>query len=238
MKETLFIAHRGYSRYEKENTLVAFSAAGTIDDFYGIETDVHVTNDGKYITIHDETTDRVTGNRVNLNVENNNFEIVSKVRLEDVDGTYTRHDLVIPEMYDYFKICKKYNKVAVLELKQLFTHEQVQEIYDIIKKLDMLDNTIFISFILEDLIELRKIDQKQKAQMLLCEFKDEYIEPLVKNNLDVDCYFNNISKEQIKACHDNGIKVNVWTVDDINDAKRMIEYGVDFITSNHIHRID
>ena len=36
----------------------------------------------------------------------------------------------------------------------------------------------------------------------------------------------------LKACHDNGIVVNVWTVNELEDAKRLAEYGVDFITTN------
>ena len=54
MNKTLLIAHRGYSQFEKENTLVAFSAAGAIDSFYGIETDVQVTTDNHFISIHDD----------------------------------------------------------------------------------------------------------------------------------------------------------------------------------------
>ena len=237
MANTLFIAHRGYSRFEKENTLVSFSVAGGIEEFYGIETDVHVTTDGHYVVIHDETTDRVTNNKEKLNVEENDWNIVSKVKLSDVDGTRTRNDLVIPEMIDYFKICKKYNKVAVLELKQVFTKEQIEEIYNQVKSLDMLDNTIFISFILEDLQLIREISKTQRAQWLLGEFKDEYIKILNENNLDVDCHFKGISKKQVELCHNNGKLVNVWTVDEINDAKEAVDKGVDFITPNWISKL-
>ena len=42
------VAHRGVSGLERENTCPAFVAAG-VKSYYGIETDVHVTADGKYI---------------------------------------------------------------------------------------------------------------------------------------------------------------------------------------------
>ena len=32
--------------------------------------------------------------------------------------------------------------------------------------------------------------------------------------------------------HDNGIEVNVWTVDTIEEAQRVTDCGVDYITSN------
>ena len=52
------IAHRGLSGIERENTAAAFVAAGN-HSYFGIETDVHRTADGKYIIIHDDVTGRV-----------------------------------------------------------------------------------------------------------------------------------------------------------------------------------
>ena len=38
--------------------------------------------------------------------------------------------------------------------------------------------------------------------------------------------------EWIKEAHDLGLKVNVWTVDEVEDMKWLIEQKVDFITTN------
>ena len=38
--------------------------------------------------------------------------------------------------------------------------------------------------------------------------------------------------EWIKEAHDFGLKVNVWTVDEVEDMKWLIEQKVDFITTN------
>lgn len=236
MKKPLMIAHRGYSRYEKENTLIAFSCAGNIEEFYGIETDVHVTTDNVYITVHDETTNRITNENTCIDVEKSTFKEVSNVILCDVDGNL-RNDLRIPKMIDYFKICKKYNKVAVCELKQRFNESQLKEILSIITSLDMLQNTIFISFVIENLIDLKKIDNTLKAQFLTANFSDNLIETLLKYGLDLDIYHKAISESQVKLCHDNNILVNVWTVDDIEDAKIYASWGIDFITSNHLKEV-
>lgn len=238
MQKPLMIAHRGYSRYEAENTLVSFSAAGAIEQFFGIETDVHVTNDKHFITIHDENVSRVCLNTIDLDVEKNNFDIVKNVRLADVDGTLTRNDLRIPEMIDYFKICKKYNKVAVCELKQLFNETQMQEILNIVDSIGMLEHTIFISFVVEDLFLLRKLAPKQNAQALMCEWKDEYLPLLKQYNLDVDIYHKSLSPKLLDTLHENNIKVNVWTVDEIEDARKYASWGIDYITSNHIYKLD
>ena len=47
------VAHRGVSGLEKENTNAAFVAAGN-RSYYGIETDVHLTADNRFILIHDD----------------------------------------------------------------------------------------------------------------------------------------------------------------------------------------
>ena len=54
-KGTKFIAHRGLSGLELENTISAFVAAGN-RSYQGIETDVHVTSDGKFVVYHDDNT--------------------------------------------------------------------------------------------------------------------------------------------------------------------------------------
>lgn len=235
--KTLTIAHRGYSQFERENTLVSFTAAGAQKAFYGIETDVHVTKDGHYVVIHDETTSRVSNDIFNINVEESTYEEVKQVYLPDLDGSTTRFDLRIPELIDYLKICKKYNKVAVLELKQVFSEKQIKQILKIIKEVGMTKKMVIISFIIEDLIAVRKFNKTMKLQWLLCKYEDRHIETCKKYHFDLDVNWPTIDEAGIKLCHENGIKVNVWTINDEEVAKKYSSWGVDFITSNFISKI-
>jgi glycerophosphoryl diester phosphodiesterase len=41
-----------------------------------------------------------------------------------------------------------------------------------------------------------------------------------------------LTKEIVALLHDNGLKVNCWTVDDAEKAEQLVEWGVDYITSN------
>ena len=79
------VAHRGLSALERENTCAAFVAAG-VRSYFGIETDVHVTADGKYLICHDHDLKRVSGG-VELNIEANKFDLLQSVPLLDTDGT-------------------------------------------------------------------------------------------------------------------------------------------------------
>jgi len=59
-KRPLVLGHRGFRARYPENTLLAFRQA--IDNRAdGVECDIQKTSDGRYVVIHDPTTDRVTG---------------------------------------------------------------------------------------------------------------------------------------------------------------------------------
>lgn len=232
-KNVLMVAHRGLSGIELENTASAFVAAGN-RSYFGIETDVHRTGDGKFVVIHDDTTKRVGID--DLKVEETTYETLRSLHLADKDGVRGRSDLRIPSLLEYTQICKKYDKVSVLELKNHFEPADVDAIIEIIRAEGWLEKTIFISFDLDNLIYLRSVLPEQPAQYLVSTFGDDLMDILIKYNLDLDIYYKTVTltPERIKAVHDAGHKVNVWTVDILEDAERMIEYGVDYITSNII----
>ena len=235
MKDTIklgagvrMVAHRGVSGLERENTLSAFVAAGN-RTYYGVETDIHRTADGKFIVIHDDTTDRVAG--ISCTVEETDFDTLRALRMTDLDGN-PRGDLMFPSLAEYINVCKKYGKECVLELKNHFEPKDVEEIISIIRELEWLEHTIFISFDLPNCLCLREKLPEQRVQYLVSTFGDDLLGILTENHLDLDIKFSALSAEHVRACHEKGIVVNVWTVNEPEDGKRMAEYGVDFITTN------
>ncbi|MBR5383919.1 MAG: hypothetical protein IK133_08870 [Clostridia bacterium] len=223
------IAHRGMSGIELENTCSAFVAAGN-RSYFGIETDVHRTADGQFIIIHDDNTKRVAGDE--MIVEKTYYETLRAIRLVDKDGAKGRKDLLMPSLREYISICKKYEKVAVLELKNHFRPADIDSIIAIIREQEYLENTIFISFDLPNMICIRERLPEQKAQFLISEYTDWLLDTLKKEKLDLDIKYVALTKERVDALHAAGIEVNCWTVDTLEDAQRMTEYGVDYITSN------
>ena len=226
------IAHRGVSGLERENTYPAFVAAGN-RSYFGIECDVHVTLDGKFVIIHDKTTERVSLGATNIDVEQSLFDEIKDVQLPDLDGSYGRRDITIPSLEDYIKICKKYDKKCVLELKGRFKTEDIVKMIDEIEALDYLENVIFISFSYENCADLRALLPDATIQYLTSKMmSDEILDLLQASRLDLDISRRGINGEWIDRLHALGIKVNVWTCDDKEEAERLIEMGVDFITTN------
>ena len=225
----LMVAHRGVSGLEKENTCAAFIAAGN-RSHYGIETDIHPTIDGRFVCIHDGNTKRVGID--NIEVESCTYETLRNVVLCDINGEKGRQDLRIPTLEDYLRICKKYGKTGVLEIKGKFSRENLEKVIDIIKAEEYLDGITFIAFDIDNLIILRELLPEHPCQYLVNEYNAELLETLKKYRLDLDIYYKGINRENIAECHENGIKVNIWTVDNPEVAAEYIEWGVDFITSN------
>lgn len=232
-KRAKMIAHRGVSGLEKENTCPAFVAAGN-RSYYGIETDVHITKDGKFIIMHDETTDRITLGKHNINIEENDYSAVENILLPDVDETTIRRDIRIPLLEEYIKICKKYDKKCVLEVKNHFIESDIERLVEEIKKAGYIENIIFISFDLENCQNLRKLLPQNEIQWLIGEREvtEELINTLCDNKLDIDIYYPQLNAENIKMLHAAGIKINCWTCDDKENTEKLAELGVDFITSN------
>ncbi len=228
-KNTLMIAHRGLSGIEKENTNSAFVAAGN-RSYYGIETDVHKTLDGRYVVFHDDTTGRVAID--DMEVEKTTFDCLRNLLLTDIDGKKGRSDIRIPTLEEYISICKKYEKIAVLELKNAFSEKEICEIVDIIKSLDYLENVIFISFCLENLVILRAEYPDQAAQFLTDNYDESLIGILKKNNLDLDILYTALTEENMKELHNAEIKVNCWTCNDPVAGEKLAQWGIEYITSN------
>lgn len=228
-QSTKIVAHRGLSGIETENTNAAFVAAGN-RSYYGIETDIHRTADGRFVVCHDDTLTRVSG--VDIPVETTTLAELQNIVLFDKDGTKGREDLRVSILENYIAICKKYEKHCVLELKSDFTDEEIAEIVDIIKGFDYLENVTFISFVYSNMVKIRKILPEQSVQFLFSKFDDEIIERLIAARIDVDVRYQALTKEIIDLLHENGLKVNCWTVDDKDDAEKLVAWGVDFITSN------
>lgn len=237
---TFMVAHRGVSGLEPENSIPAFIAAGN-RSYFGVETDVHATADGKFVVIHDSQTARVAGD--DINIEQSSYRLVREIRLRNLgklqrdagitaDEVAYRPDLIIPSLEEYISICKKYEKKCVLELKGAFAPELIAKMVEEIRALDYLEGVIFISFNFDNMVCLRELLPEQEMQLLISRYDKEVLGWLNQYNWDIDIRYSAITKEAVDEIHANGHKINCWTVDDKEFAETLVAWGVDFITSN------
>lgn len=223
------IAHRGVSGLERENTCPAFVAAG-VKSYYGVETDVRITKDGKFIISHDGNLMRVGGG--NVEIEENRFSELRKIRLKDTDDVTVREDLCLPSLQEYIAICRKYDKQSILELKGPMPQDKIVKIVEIIQSMAWYERTTFISFSRENIVAVRNAFPDADIQFLCSKCGEEEIAFMEQYGFDADLWGEVITKELVDTLHEKGIKVNCWTVNDLDTAARVRDCGVDFITSD------
>lgn len=220
------IAHRGLSGIEPENTAIAFVAAAN-RSYFGIETDVHKTKDGKYILTHDDNTGRVADK--NLVVEETDFDTLRQLEIKNAPFK----GVCFPTVEEYLTILKKYGKVGVLEFKNAFTKDDIAEVLAIIKKEDMLSQMIFISFCYQNLLYIKELEPTAKIQYLCCHtIDDELCDKLAADGFGIDTEYSKLSAFIVNLLHSNGVEINCWTCNDKKAAEKLENWGVDYITSN------
>ncbi len=231
-RQVKMVAHRGVSGLERENTCPAFIAAGK-RSYYGVETDVRVSGDGRFIIMHDMFTKRVTLEQTNINVDTNPYSAYKDLILPDLDGSTHRTDLRIPLLREYVEICKQYQKKCVLEIKNPLEKGDLCRMIEEIKGLNYLESMIFIAFDLQNCLYLRQMLPGARIQWLFGQrMTDDLIEILKKYRLDLDIAQKLVTPELVEKIHAAGLEINCWTCDDPARAEVLAEMGVDYITSN------
>lgn len=223
------IAHRGLSGIERENTLQAFVAACN-RSYFGVECDIHVTADNRYLVYHDDSTGRLC--EKDLVMEQSSFAALRALRIKESCGESFEEFLRIPTLEEYLGVLARYGKTAVIELKNAMRPAHIREVADICQKRYDLRKIIFISFVFENLVTLRGILPESRLQFLTGEPADGMVEALKKYRIDLDIGFWLLNEETIGLFHENGIGVNCWTCDGPEQAKQLIAWGVDYMTTN------
>lgn len=244
--KTQMVAHAGLMGMETSNTNAGFIAAGN-RSYWGIECDVRVAADGMVI-LHNPTTAGISP--VEMTVADHTVAELQSIPLYDrpffygmedygltPGGTEVRADLRIPSLSEYIRICKRYGKICVLELKHPMDAAAIACVAEQYRALDYTDGVVFISFYWQNLTEIRKCLPNCTVQLLTDEkqaFTDEFLDEIAANKFDLDIHIFTTTRELVERIHDRGIKVNVWTCDWPDKAQKLVEWGVDYITTNII----
>ena len=230
--KTLIHAHRGASAYRPENTLEAFSLA-IEQKADTIELDVHLTKDGKIVVAHDERLERVSNGTGYINdhtldeLKSLNFGKLFK------DGPVCR----IPTMAEVFSLVRPSSLTLNIELKttERLYPELPEKITAMADEYAMGDRVIYSSFNHYSLQEIKKLKPSAKTGLL---YQLGMVDPWVYANyvnayaIHPHYYVIAALPETVERCHENGIKVNVWTVDESEAIKQMLKCGVDGIITN------
>ena len=230
MSAPKYVAHRGFSNCHPENTAASFTAATENEKYYGIETDIRLTKDGYLVCSHDNTAVFVDGSK--KVIEESTYAELTEKTLRNTKSDEAEHVCLFSE---YLKICKKGNKVAVVELKDVFTEKMIaQALTEIDEFYDRKKCTV-IAFDYDSLYRVRLADPSMDLQYLSSTLGDKNFKKCLEKRISIDIHYALATRNLVKKFHEKGLEVNVWTVDEKNVQNRVRRAGVDYITSNVLY---
>lgn len=225
-------AHRGGMGEADQNTLTAFNAAYKAG-YRGFETDIRLTMDGEFVILHDSALEELANGKGN--VETTKASAIKKLRVGKSKV------LFLDELLEW--IAKKGDiEYFEFELKtdpSLYTDELVQQMSETLYHKIMANRPIGATFLItsSDTRPLMFLKEKfSEANLML-------ITPEPVNNTTITkvkelglkrmaSSLNGTSREAVEKAHREGITINLWPTNDIEDIALAVCLGADAVCTD------
>jgi glycerophosphoryl diester phosphodiesterase len=220
-QKPLIIAHRGASAYAPENTLAAFNLA-VEQGADGIELDVQMSADGRVMVVHDFDVSRMT----------NGAGLVSELMAAELQALDAGEGQKIPTLDDLFEMLGPrvlYN----IELKYFGWQGRGIEtaVADRIAAFHLENRVLVSSF---NPLALRRARRQMPRSVPLGVLRKEGIKYgylFAKSEADHP-HYPMVDEAYMAWARKRGYRVNVWTVDEPDEAQRLIALGVNGLITN------
>jgi len=223
--EPQVVAHRGYWKTEgsAQNSIASILNAGRIAA-YGSEFDVNLTCDGALVVNHDFTYH-------GLKIYENTLADLRCDTLRLSNGE------IIPTLDEYLEASKQYPEMKlVFELKSegdpQYEAVALPACVEAITRLGVADRVEFISFSLSACKEFARLMPKNVVEYLGGEIAPAELHKMGITGIDYEYNVFYEHPEWIGEAHKLGMVVNTWTVNKEEDMRKLLELGVDQITTN------
>jgi len=231
------IAHRGSSHVAPENTLAAFRLGW--EETTACELDVQSTLDGKLLVIHDDSTRRTTG--AALRVAGHSLSELQQLDAGSLKGIRWKGEK-LPSLEEVIAAMPVHKRLFI-EIKA--GPEVVPELVRVVRASGKEKQLLIHSFIYPTCVEARKALPDIPVYLLIASRQDQPTgawspsidEAILKiREAGLDGLGANdtplLTASAIQKIHSAGLKINIWTVDQVDEAKKLIELGVDGLITN------
>lgn len=233
---TRVIAHRGFSSVAPENTLAAFyQAIGAGADM--IELDVLLTKDGRVVCIHDSTLERTTGRPGAVQ----DFTLAELKTLDA--GSWFSPEFENERLPSLAQVLDLTRGTILLNIEikteavtDDFEGGIEEKVIALVRERAMEDEVMITSFDVRALQHVRGLDEKIATATLYNEDRQHDQGPL-EIMAEAGSRGFNLSKDQVTAeivrqCHEHGLPVGVYTVNETPEMRRLIRMGVHTIITD------
>lgn len=235
MAKCKVISHRGANKVAPQNTIPAFEKSLEIG-CDGFETDIHLTADGYPVICHNYTIDETSDGKGEVRTMT-----LEELRTYDF-GSYFSEEFKgtkLPTLEEFLDVSSKGDiEIMNIEIKPPLDGnlEIVAKTIDAVKEKGLFDKLLISSFSSEVLVECKRIDPNCKTGFLYAPNKPHFYKTMLFGYVNfakkikadyLHPHFAAVTRSYVKKLHKNGIKVNVWTVDNPKIAVKLLKYGVD-----------
>jgi glycerophosphoryl diester phosphodiesterase len=226
-RSCLVVGHRGACGLETENTLASFSKALELGVDM-IELDVHVCKTGELVVHHDCVVDRLT---------DGTGCIVDKTR-DQLQTLCVRGGHVIPTLDEVFELVDR-RCVINIELKGAGTGKALARfLLPYFRGGWSVDDILVTSFDMYELHDFRMLLPEVPTGIIFdCLPIDYALRAKQLGVQNIMMRYNAITPELMRAAHMSDLRVFVWTVNKVNIAQKMVDYGVHGIITDYPDRI-
>ena len=219
----LVFAHRGGSALAPENTMAAF-ANGVALGADGLELDVHLSRDGRVVVHHDATVDRTTDGRGAVAA----MDAADLARLD------------VPALSDVLTHFRDARVIVELKLNR---KELARAVVDDVCRADAVERVCVGSFGVKALNAVRG----QAPAIATSAAREEVRWALYRSwvrrpssgaryaGFQVPEFSGGtriVSRRFVELAHAAGLGVQVWTVDQEDEARRLLDWGVDALITD------
>jgi glycerophosphoryl diester phosphodiesterase len=239
----LVFAHRGGCDLGPENTIAAFDL-GLAAGADGLECDVHLSADGIPVVCHDDLLDRTTGAAGPVSAltaaELARVDAGCRFRTAAGDTPFAHQGVGIPTLRD---VLQRYGRTRVIVEMKEDTARMGQAVADVVRAAGAADRVCAAGYGLSAL---------DSARAALPELATSGSHPEVRLALyrswagwpvrhapyggyqvpEHAGWLRVVSRRFVRQAHAAGLKVQVWTVDQPDDMRRLLAWGVDGLITN------
>ena len=254
-KGPLLISHRGGSGLYPENTMIAFQNSVNLYQADVLELDLHASRDGELIVIHDDTVDRTT----------NGSGRVGEMTLEQIkqldagwhftqDGGQTfpfrGKGLTIPTLKEVFNVFQDVDIWFNVEIKRSYPYIE-NRLYNLILGKNMTEKVLVIATHVLVRNKFRRLNKRGiaiGAHWLNCFdaylvarlnlaklFQPEY--DVLQIPLKFRGLIPMVNEGLVSLCNSRNIQLHVWTINDVDTMKKLLDIGVHGIITDYPDRL-
>ena len=228
------IAHRGYSTFAPENTLIAYKMAKQHGFLYG-ETDISFTSDNVPVLLHDDTINRTARNSDGTTITGTVGlgSITYEQALEYDFGIWKGSAFAgtrIPTFEEYLALCKKIGMRPYIEIKAATaTETRVRALVDMVKGYDLIGVSTWVCF---DTTYLGYVKSEYPDATLVVPISSGITSAFIENVLTLKNDKNKVivssatyTSEEVAMCKNAGLPMHLWAIDKLNDVLAMPSYA-------------